>query len=115
MVPINLDYNPNFLKEEVREDYTVSENMKKLWLVELDILNKLIQVCNKYGITYFADAGTLLGAVRHKGFIPWDDDIDIILPRKDYDKLLSVAKEEFQYPYYVEKPSITISVFSQQR
>lgn len=104
MVPINLDYDPDFLKEEVRDGYTVSEEMKKLWLVELDILNKFIQVCDKYGLTYFADAGTLLGTVRHNGFIPWDDDVDVIMPRKDYDKLQEIAKDEFKYPYYFECP-----------
>ena len=101
MVPINLDYDPSFLEEEVREDYLVTSKMKKLWLVELDILNKFVQVCDKYDITYFADAGTLLGAVRHGGYVPWDDDIDIILLRKDFDRFLDVAKTEFQYPYYV--------------
>ena len=105
MVPIYINYRPSFLHEEVRDGHLVSAMMKKLWLVELDILNKFIKVCDKYDITYFADAGTLLGAVRHKGFIPWDDDIDIILPRKDYDKFLSVEDEEFKYPYYVEKPT----------
>ena len=101
MVPINLDYDPSFLEEEVREDYLVSSKMKKLWLVELDILNKFVQVFDKYDITYFADAGTLLGAVRHGGYVPWDDDIDIILLRKDFDRFLEVAETEFQYPYYV--------------
>ena len=52
MVPINLDYDPSFLEEEVREDYLVTSKMKKLWLVELDILNKFVQVCDKYNITY---------------------------------------------------------------
>lgn len=102
MVPIYLEHNSRFLDEEVREGHQVTEDMKKLWLVELDLLNKVIQVCDKYGITYFADAGTLLGAVRHKGFIPWDDDIDIIMPRKDYDRFLEVAKEEIRYPYYAD-------------
>ena len=103
MLPINFDYNPDFLKAEKRDGENVSEDMKKLWLVELDILNKFIQVCNKYGLIYWAEGGTLLGAARHKGYIPWDNDIDILMLRDDYEKFLKVAEEEFKYPYYVEK------------
>ncbi len=102
MVPINVQYDPSFLDEEVREGHLVSSKMKKLWLVELDILNKFIQICDKHNIKYFADAGTLLGAVRHNGFIPWDDDIDVILMRDEFDKFVDVVKYEIQYPYYID-------------
>ena len=53
--------------------------LQEIQKVELDLLEKFISVCKKYNIMYYADAGTLLGAVRHKGFIPWDDDIDLAL------------------------------------
>lgn len=102
MIPINLEYDPKFLEEEERDGYLVSAEMKKLWLVELNILNKFIQVCEKNSLTYWADAGTLLGAVRHNGFVPWDDDIDVIMPRVDYEKLYEIGQDEFKYPYYLE-------------
>lgn len=91
-----------FLKQEERDGYTVSAEMKKVWAVEIDLLQELLRVCNKYNLTIWADGGTLLGAVRHKGFIPWDDDIDMAMPRKDYDKLLEIASGEFKHPYFFQ-------------
>ena len=68
--------------------------------VELDLLAEFDRVCRKHGLTYFVDSGTLLGAVRHKGFIPWDDDIDLIMQREDYERLVQIAAQEFQHPYF---------------
>lgn len=59
------------------------------------LLDKLDDVCRKYHITYFLDSGSLIGAVRHKSFIPWDDDVDIAFHREEYNKLLNVPKEEW--------------------
>lgn len=61
------------------------EDLKQLHLVEVDILKNVAECCNKFGLKYFIAYGTALGAVRHSGFIPWDDDIDIGMRRKDYD------------------------------
>ena len=100
---LKLKYSvPNgFLKEETRRDYTISETMKKAWAVQMDLLQELLRVCNEHGLRVFADSGTLIGAVREKGFIPWDDDIDVAMLRSDYDKLMALSAE-FQEPYYLQ-------------
>ena len=91
-----------FLREEVRCEYTVSIAMKKAWAIQLDLMAKLFEVCKKHHLRIWVSGGTLLGAVRHKGFIPWDDDSDVILPREDYDKLLRLPQEEFGFPYFLQ-------------
>lgn len=90
------------LQEETRDGYTISAEMKKVWQVEIDIMLKIFEVCKKHNLRCWLDGGTLLGAVRHKGFIPWDDDIDLIMPRADYDKLCAVAEKEFTHPYFFQ-------------
>lgn len=101
-LPIKLALPIEFLKPEIRDGYEVSEKLKKIWAVELDLLCELIRVCRKHDIKMQVFAGTLLGAVRHKGFIPWDDDVDVAMTREEYDKLLAVADKEFQHPYFLQ-------------
>ncbi len=98
-----LKYNPPaaFLQEETRNGYTVSAPMKKVWAVQLDLLQELLRVCSEHGLRIFADSGTLIGAVRDHGFIPWDDDIDMCMLREDYDQLMQLA-HEFRAPYFLQ-------------
>lgn len=96
-----LEIADSFYQEEERCGYVVSAHMKKVWAVELDLLYQLQQVCEKYGIQYYASGGTILGAERHKGFIPWDDDIDIMMLRDQYD-LLCTHADEFEDPYFFQ-------------
>ena len=79
-----------------------NDTLKKLHNVELEILKEFIRVCEKNHLKYFAVGGTLIGTIRHKGFIPWDDDIDIGMPRNDYDKFLAFAEKELENKYFVQ-------------
>ncbi|MCB7302615.1 LicD family protein [Bariatricus massiliensis] len=72
----------------------MSDKLRELQLTELRLFKKFDEICRQYGITYYALGGTLLGAVRHKGFIPWDDDMDIGVPRPDYDRLSAIFSKE---------------------
>ncbi|MHC9532433.1 LicD family protein [Dellaglioa sp. BT-FLS60] len=74
--------------------------IEELHKVELDLIQEIITICQKNDIKYFMIGGSLLGAVRHQGFIPWDDDVDIGMVREDYDRFLQVAPEALSQPYY---------------
>lgn len=90
------------LNEEVIDGHLVTAETKKLWAVEMDLAKKLLEVCKKHNLRIWADGGTLLGAVRHKGFIPWDDDMDFVMMRDDYIKLLEIGPKEFTEPYFFQ-------------
>lgn len=73
-----------FFEDEVREGFYIPSAIKKAWGAELTVINDIDEVCSKLGIKYFATWGTFLGAVRHGGYVPWDDDFDICMLRDDY-------------------------------
>lgn len=91
----------DFFEPETRCEYYISAEMKKIWAILLDLYKEFAMVCEKNNLEYFATAGTILGAIRHKGMIPWDDDIDVVVPRKDYEKLKKLASE-FKEPYFLQ-------------
>lgn len=75
--------------------------LRQCQLAELYILDVFVEICEKYNLRYFLDAGTLLGAARHSGFIPWDDDIDVGMPRVDLKRFLEVAPKELPETLFV--------------
>jgi len=89
-----MEFPKEFFLDEVREGFYIPAMMKRAWAAELEILVEIDKICEKHKLHYYIDYGTLLGAVRHKGFIPWDDDIDIMMFRHDYEIFSEVAQAE---------------------
>ncbi len=83
-----------FFMDEERNGFFVPTQMKQVWANSLLILSVIDEICERHGITYYADWGTLLGAVRHQGYVPWDDDIDLCMTRENYKMFLAAAKDE---------------------
>ena len=92
------------LHKETICGYEVSAQMKRIWAMELDMVEKFVSICQNHNLKYMIMGGTLLGAVRHKGFIPWDNDIDLLMPRKDFNKLLEIGPEAFKSPLFFQTP-----------
>ena len=86
-------FEDDYFEQEERNGYVIKRMMKRYWAAGQEVLLELNRVCELLGIVYYADYGTLLGAVRHKGFIPWDDDIDVSMTRGDFEIFRTRAPE----------------------
>ena len=76
-------------------------DIKELRVIQIELLDFFADFCDKHGLKYWLDCGTMLGAVRHKGFIPWDDDIDLGMPREDYNKFIDLFERENINPSFM--------------
>lgn len=94
-------FEESYFKNEVRDGFLIPGMVKRSWAMQMEILEKVADICKRHHLKWFADYGTLIGAVRHKGFIPWDDDLDICMLREDYDKFHQIAKKELPEEYII--------------
>jgi lipopolysaccharide cholinephosphotransferase len=94
-----MEFEESFFEGEERDGFYIEPMMKRAWASQMEVLSEITKICKKYKISYFAEWGTLLGAVRHKGFIPWDDDLDIGMLREDYNRFIQVAQKELPPGY----------------
>jgi len=102
LVPTKHVFPESFFQEEDRLGFHIDLNRKELWAIELDMLYEFDRVCKKLNLRYFLDGGTLLGAARDGRIIPWDDDIDVVMLRKDYDIFVRKAPKEFTEPFFLQ-------------
>ncbi len=89
----------DYFEDEVRDGFYVPAIMKRSWAAMLELLSMIAELCDKHSIKWYAAYGTLLGAARHGGFIPWDDDLDICMLREDFELFLNYAREELSGCY----------------
>lgn len=89
-----MEFLDSYFEDEVREGFYVPSLMKRAWAAQMELLEVVQNICDKHQIPLYAEWGTLLGAVRHKGRIPWDDDIDMCMLREDYEKFSKIIDAE---------------------
>ncbi|MBR1419626.1 MAG: LicD family protein [Selenomonadaceae bacterium] len=97
-----MDYVKNLDRDEMRSGFLVTSSQKRVWNTQINLLMEFARICEKYNLKWFAAYGTLIGAARHRGFIPWDADVDVVMLRPDYDRFMQIAPLEIRYPYFCD-------------
>ncbi|MDO4187960.1 MAG: LicD family protein [Lachnospiraceae bacterium] len=101
-----LKFPKDYFEGETIDDFFVESEMKHAWAAQLEVYKVVEKICQKHDLKMFAFWGTMIGAIRHKGFIPWDDDLDIGMVREDYDKFWQYAMEELPEGYVIMTASL---------
>ncbi len=96
-----MDFPEKWFHDEVRDGFYVSGMVKRDWASQMEILQTLDEICTKHHLRWFLSFGGLLGAVRHHGFIPWDDDLDVCMPADDFERFAEAVRKELPEGYYV--------------
>ena len=99
-------FDETYFEGEEREGFYIKPLMKRAWAAQIEILQEIDRICKQNHIEYFVSCGTLLGAIRHGGYIPWDDDLDIEMKRLDYERFLKIASEELLEGYEIAHPAM---------
>lgn len=97
-------FEESYFEGEERDGFYIKPMMKRAWAAQLEILQQIDDICRRNNIEYYASGGTLLGAIRHGGYIPWDDDLDIEMKRLDYERFLKIAEKELPQGYRIACP-----------
>ena len=97
-------YVEDINRDEIRCGFLVTSQRKKLWNAQIKLIHEFARICRKYNLKWLTQAGTTLGAVRHKGFIPWDDDVDLVMLRDDFETFKEVAPKELKPQYFLDIP-----------
>lgn len=96
------NYDISFFLDEIRNGFYIPSRIKQAWAAEMQVLSLIDEICRRHKIRYYADWGSLLATVRHGGFIPWDDDLDIAMRRDDFDKFMKYAKDELPAEFMIQ-------------
>lgn len=99
-----LTFPREYFEAQERDGFLVDTTMKTVWAAEIEVLNEVAIICDRHDLSWYAAYGTLLGAARHEGFVPWDDDIDIWMLREDYRKLMEYLPQELPNGFVIRSP-----------